>query len=387
MKYRVIDGDGHIIFPSEDWWKPYTPKKYWDWMPHDVTEPDGKTQLYFEGKPAPSRLPSGYNRMSGDSGAVGLVPGGFKKFDTLNAVTLAEARRMGGANPKDRLTAMDEDKVDIAYLYPSQILSVVPALSSSAFALAMCQAYNDWLYDFCSADLKRLRPVALVPQQDTVLAVEEMERARKRGFSSVMLRPNPINGMNIDHPSYDRIWAAAQDLNMAIGIHEGWGMNIPEAGVDRCHTMLQGHIVCHPFEHMLACLLMITGGIMERFPKMRVGFMESGAGWAPYWLIRMDEHFEKLAHQPSLHTPKLKERPSETFKRQCYLGVEPDDEMIPYMIERGLEDTLIFSSDFPHFDAIFPGSVDAMAKRQDMSDQAKRKALHDNSVRFYDEAA
>ncbi|MBI2867367.1 MAG: amidohydrolase family protein [Chloroflexi bacterium] len=107
--------------------------------------------------------------------------------------------------------------------------------------------------------------------------------------------------------------------------------------------------------------------------------MESGAGWAPFWLNRMDEHYEKL-HR---FYPEITEEPSATFKRQCFLGVEPDDHLMPQMVDSGLEDTLIFSSDFPHFDAIFPGSAAALADRNDLSPEAKRKALRDNGLRMY----
>src|SRR5262249_45475418 len=158
-----------------------------------------------------------------------------------------------------------------------------------------------------------------VPQQDLILAVEEMERMAEKGVKSIMLRPNPILGVNIDHPNYERVWAAAQEMDITIGIHEGFGMPVPQAGVDRCTTYIQGHIVSHPIEHMLACLLLTTGGVFERYPRLRVGFMESGAGWAPFWLNRMDEHWEKPQHGSD-----LPERPSAYFKRQCFLGVEPD---------------------------------------------------------------
>ena len=107
--------------------------------------------------------------------------------------------------------------------------------------------------------------------------------------------------------------------------------------------------------------------------------MENGAGWAPFWLNRIDEHYEKLRR----FYPEIKEEASETFKRQCFLGVEPDDHLIPHMVDFGLEDTLIFSSDFPHFDAIFPGSVAALADRDDLSPVVKRKTLRDNALRMY----
>ena len=345
VDYEVVDADGHIELP-DGWWQPYLPAKYREWAPSlQGRGAEGREfTRHWPDPPAPTR------------------------------------NHPGGADPHARLAAMDLDGVDVAYLYPSQVLSVMPTLKSSAFALALAQAYNEWLLDYCSVDPHRLRPVALVPQQDLVLAVEEMERVAARGVRAVMLRPNPVLDVNIDHPNYERVWAAAQAAELTIGIHEGAG-GLPrgaQAGVDRCHTFSQVHVVCHPFEHMLACLLLLTGGVLERHPRLRVGFMESGAGWAPFWLNRMDEHWE----QPHSGRP-TPEPPSFYFVRQCFLGVEPADHLLPQMLEFGLGDSLVYSSDFPHFDAVWPGSAAALLDRTDVADAAKRKVAHDNALRMY----
>lgn len=379
LPYEVIDSDGHVRLPGEDWWKPYLPKRYWDWAPALVTKTDGSKHRYAEGRLLPPPLPLPVKSMAGSTSVGGfMVPGGWR-LENPESVSVAEARRLGGAVPKDRLAAMDKDDIAIAYLYPSELLSLPYVLSSSAFALAIQRAHNDWLADYCNADPHRLRGVALVPQQDLVLATEEMQRVRKKDMHAVMLRPNPIAGQNIDHRNYERVWSAAEHLHSAVGLHEGFGLTVPRAGVERCHNFFQGHVVSHPVEHMLAALALITGGVFQRHPKLRLGFMESGAGWAPFWLNRMDEHHEKL-HR---FYPEMEEKPSVTFRRQCFLGIEPDDHLLPHLIDFGLGDALLFSSDFPHFDAAYPGSVAALAGRTDLADNTKRKALRDNALRFY----
>ena len=143
---------------------------------------------------------------------------------------------------------MDTDGIGVAYLYPSLITSLIAVINSAAFASALVHAYNDWLLEYCSVDLHRLRPVALVPQQDLVLAVEEMERMVSMGVNAIMLRPNPVLGMTISHPNYERVWSAAEEMDVVIGIHEGLGVHwaVPEAGVDRCRTVMQAHIVSAP---------------------------------------------------------------------------------------------------------------------------------------------
>lgn len=375
VDYETVDGDGHTTSFDAEWWKPYLDKKYWEWAPKYV---DGVCQAEGRAYPMPHPLPG---QQDGQIGGL-MTPSGWRLKD-LNEVSAEEARVLGGHKPEDRIKAMDRDGVDVAYLYPSELLSLPWALHSSAFAMALSRAHNDWLHDYCAIDRYRLRPAAIIPHQDVVLAVEELERVRKLGYQVVMVRPNLCLGLDLDHKNLDRFWATAQDLELAIGVHEGFSQGsdtMPRMGEHRTHSWFQLHAYEHPAEHMMACMLMITGGVMERFPRLKVGFMESGAGWASFWLHHLDEHHEKLYRfYPEL--PSL--RPSEYFMRQCFLGVEPDYERMGDLIDSGYEDCLVFSSDFPHFDAIFPGSVAACANRDDLTDGQKRKILRDNALRMY----
>jgi len=370
LDYETIDGDGHTAQQPEGWYKPYLPKKYWEWAP----KADENYTTVAEGREFPLPHPL----LSTSLG----IPLGWKLADPTE-VTPEDLRKRAGVDVNDRLKYMTEDGVGISYLYPTELLVMPWALASSAFAMAYSAAYNDWVHDWCSADPHRLRPVAVVPPQDTILAVEELERVAKKGFKAVMVRPNTCLGQDVDHPNMERFWAAAQDLDMAIGIHEGFSQGspyMPRLGQERTKNWYQLHAFEHPAEHMMASMLMITSGVMHRYPKLRVGFMESGAGWAGFWLHHLDEHHEKLIR---MYPELAPESATYYFQRQCFLGVEPDYAQVPHLIECGLEECLVFSSDFPHFDAIWPGSVAAMADRKDMTDVQKRKALRDNALRMY----
>lgn len=375
--YETVDADGHTVLGSYDWWKPYLEKKYWEWAPKPVLEPNQEGNVLCEGRLY--KLPMPYPGTNEKSSLGGLMTPGGWQLDDLSSVSVAEGRKAGGANPEDRLEAMDADEVSIAYLYPSELLSLPWAVLSASFAMALARAYNDWLQDYCSTNPHRLRGAAIIPQQDLVLALEEMKRVRKIGLQTIMLRPNLIGGITFQHKNYEPIWAAAQDMDMGIAVHEGFGVEMPTIGWDRTQNWMQAHALQHPAEHMAACMVLITGGVFQRYPKLRMAFLENGAGWAPFWLDHMDEHYEKW-HR---FYPGLDEKPSLFFKRQCYLGVEPDYGLIPHLVEFGLGHTLVFSTDFPHFDAIYPGSVATMANRDDMTDELKRQVLRDNALRLY----
>lgn len=378
--YTIVDADSHIVLPDSDsWWRNSLPAKYAEWMPRYE---DGVLQAEGRVIESPSSTFHGHPTQAawfGETQGATYTPGSWAMDDPA-AVEVLDALRRGGLDPKDRLAAMDHEGIGLSYIFPSKVLGLLPALRSSAFAHEIVKAYNDWVIAYCAEDAERLKAVATVPQHDIVLAVEEVERVRDKGVRAITLRPNTVAGMNIDDPSYDTLWACCAQHDIAVSFHEGFGVaKIPRIGTERTHDTMQGHMVSHPFEHMMAVLLLITGGVLERFPTLRFAFMESGASWAPFWLNRMDDHVEQFAKD----RPPLPERPSTYFKRQCFLGTEAEDPLLPSLIEYGLEDTLLFCSDFPHFDAHFPGAVAGLTERTDIGDAVKRKMLSDNAHRLF----
>ncbi len=125
----------------------------------------------------------------------------------------------------------------------------------------------------------------------------------------------------------------------------------------------------------------IVGGVLERFPKLRLAFLEGGVGWVPFWMDRMDEEVEKRG---AAEAPYLTQRPSEYVKSgRIFFGVECEEHTIPDAVRWGLADTLLYSSDYPHWDGDWPHTVAAVRERDDLSEDVKRKMLHDNAVRFY----
>jgi predicted TIM-barrel fold metal-dependent hydrolase len=136
----------------------------------------------------------------------------------------------------------------------------------------------------------------------------------------------------------------------------------------------------HPFEQMAACAGLLFGGVMERHPDLRFVFLESGCGWLPYWLERLDGHWENW----SGHLPEVKQRPSETFRRQCFVSMDPDDACAPGVIEQVGDGCLVWASDYPHTDAPFPGAVkQTLEVLQDVPEASRRRVLGENALRLY----
>jgi predicted TIM-barrel fold metal-dependent hydrolase len=155
-----------------------------------------------------------------------------------------------------------------------------------------------------------------------------------------------------------------------------------QAGSDR-YSDFGRHVACHPLEQMLACLTLCGDGVLDQFPRLKVAHLESGSGWVPFWLERMDEHWEHFSHGVSKTTP---ERPSFYFKRQCMVSCEAGEELVGCFAEHVGEDYLMMATDYPHPDAAdkFPDrTVGDLTRSTDISAETKRKILWDNPARLY----
>jgi predicted TIM-barrel fold metal-dependent hydrolase len=119
-------------------------------------------------------------------------------------------------------------------------------------------------------------------------------------------------------------------------------------------------------------------GILERHPRLRVAFLECGAGWVPYYLHRLDEHLEVFGY-PNVD---LTAKPSEQFRRQCFVSVEEVEPGLPQVLT-DYPDCVVFASDYPHADGIFPGATKELLDTDQLDDAARRRVLRDNAVRLY----
>lgn len=139
------------------------------------------------------------------------------------------------------------------------------------------------------------------------------------------------------------------------------------------------HVFSHPVGQMLAAASFCGGGILERHANLKVAFLEGNCSWLPFFLWRLDEHWERLG---DVHAPELTMAPSAYWKRQCFASVEPDEEPAKYVIGDFGSGGLVFSTDFPHGDSKFPESIDRFLDL-DISDADKRKILWDNCAAYY----
>lgn len=287
-----------------------------------------------------------------------------------------------GASAEAQLHAMDRDGIDEAWLFPSFTGYLVgyEALEP-ARASAFAHAYNSWLRELCSADPSRLHGVGLIARHDPDAMLAELERVRGWGWRTVVLRPNPVRGRTLAHPDDAPFWAACEAHGVSVALHEGAHARVPAAGADR-FTSHFAQIACsHPLEAMMAFLALVEGGVLERHPRLRVAFLESGCGWVPFWLHRLDSLAK--SYPGAEVAERMPQLPSTYFKRQCFVGLEPDEPGIEGFIQQIGSDNLLFGTDFPHLDHEGDLVAQAMALEARIGRPALQAVLHHNPRRFF----
>ena len=153
------------------------------------------------------------------------------------------------------------------------------------------------------------------------------------------------------------------------------------AGEVRFDSFIYMHTIGRPTETVIQFVGLMYAGVPEKFPNLRIAFLECGAGWVPYWMERMDEEWEKRG---DVEAPLCKQKPSEYITHgNWFFATEPEEKMLPYVIERIGDDRIVFASDYPHWDAMFPRVVSTIRGRQDISAGAKEKILGKNADALY----
>lgn len=274
-----------------------------------------------------------------------------------------------------RLRDMDTEQIDISVLFPTGGFSVTQ-LPERDYAAAYCRGYNDWIASVC-AESPRLKGVALVPFQDVDAAAKETQRAiGELGLAGIAVGTFGMKE-HLGQPMYWPIYEQLEKLNVPLLVHNS---RQGPAGEIRFDTFLFRHTVGRPFETLLDCAALVYGGVPEKFPGLRIAFLECGCGWVPYWMDRMDEEWEKRQSE----APLLKRKPSEYITAgNWFFAAEPEESTVPFCLERIGEDVVLFASDYPHWDGGFPYMTSTVKGREDITEPQKTKIMRDNAARLY----
>ena len=246
---------------------------------------------------------------------------------------------------------------------------------------AMARAYNRWAEEMRETSGGRILAAGPVPLNDITRAVEEVRYANENlGTGCFWARPNPFNHRTLGDRYYDPLYEILQDLDVAFATHEFMGLVGTSAGADRFDSFVEWHSCVHQMEAQMAMLSMIVNGVFERFPRLRVAYMEAGSSWVPSWLHRIEEHVELAGW---LEAPECSKEPIEYFQRNCYVTTECDEHLVRHTIEELGDERILFETDYPHPDSKYPHAVSTFLSQDGVSQASKARILWDNAVDFY----
>lgn len=301
---------------------------------------------------------------------------------------------MGNPDARAWNEFLEKSGIECTVVYPSYGLSV-GRIVDSEWAIAACRAYNNWLYEKFVNSSPRIKGMALIPIQDVDAACAELSRAVKElGMCGAML---PSNGEGIKGHlgarAYWSVYEEAEKLDCCLAVHGGCHHHF---GMDTFSTYYPIHALGHPFGIMVQAAAMLAHGIFDRFPKLRVAFLEGGATWVPFFMDRIDRSYNRAHFQVDLQGelllgPRPDEKASDYFRRhiregRIFVGFDCDDSGLGFAVQKAGRDPFLFASDFPHeiFDAATcRHEIDELLSREDLTQKDKEAVLGGNAIRLY----
>jgi predicted TIM-barrel fold metal-dependent hydrolase len=363
-----------MIWLPPDLFTSEAPAAQKDKMPYVADSPEGPRWVARNG------ASFGYVGGVGSAGTK-YAPGKQLRVDVMASTGLYEDGLKGIRRPGDphlRKKEMDRDGVDAEVIYG--VLAAAAKLEDHEASVTMLKIYNTWMADFLTHYPERQIGLACLPFGDIPAAIAEVHRVAKLGYRGIELSCS----WNMDpmwHPQWEPLWQAIDEVNLPLHFHTFPSVS-PKlreqyTGLTQRALMYSGLCL---FQLSLANILTALMGraVFERYPRLRVVFGESGIGWIPYVLDRMDfEYEDQYKDLP------LKMKPSDYWRRQCKATFQYDRIGLKLIDEMGAE-TLMWGSDYPHPDGIWPESEKYISEQfKELSPEVTRMITCDNAGRFY----
>ncbi|MBI3743463.1 MAG: amidohydrolase [Chloroflexi bacterium] len=379
---ELIDADGHVLETPDAWTARIEPK-YRDQAPR-IRLINGKDIWFVEDHPL-------FEATLEEPAAIGGAAG-----EDLESLRKKGRRYLqnpaGGFYPDERIKVLDAEGMARAVLYPTTgLFTNHGRMRDTNLVTAAAHAYNDWIADYCRAHPSRLHAAAQAPLHDVEAACTEIRRAVERlGLRAAFTRPAPhVGNRPLNDVVYDPFWATLQELGVPLALHPGVGEELPSASRffqifgERPSQRRPGQGISfsqglgNPMDMIVSLGWLILGGVLERYPRLKVVVLESGGGWAQPVLERMDHHYKVFPYELT----HLSMKPSDYFKRQVWISFDPDEKMLPITAELLGADRVVWASDYPHPDAKYPGCGDEVREVLDRLPATARSLIGGDNAR------
>ncbi|HUY20439.1 MAG TPA: amidohydrolase family protein [Candidatus Binataceae bacterium] len=286
----------------------------------------------------------------------------------------ASANRAGSA--ADWIALLGQTPIEQTVLFTSDGLSM-GWLRQREYTIRICRAYNDYMAARFAID-RRLHPMAIIPMQFPEEAVKELRRAVKElGLLGAMV-PSTGLPLHLGHEFFWPVYKEASDLECALAVHGGCNGGI---GLDSFDRLLHSHILHHPVPLMIAFVATVCGGLFERFPGLRIAFLEGGVGWVAMLYDRIERERE-LGAGENLELPQITKY---LESNRVLVGCEGNDQILPYLVKTLGARGFGYSSDYPHEADLVDvkREIDETLENHELSRDDKAAILGGNAREFY----
>ncbi len=272
---------------------------------------------------------------------------------------------------------MDAMGIDIAFLFPTKMLSLSahPVLETQ---LGYLRAYNRWLTEVVLPREPRLRALLCLPFNDPEASLAVVrDFGDKPGVSGFMV--TSAHNIAVQDNRYMRLYAELEERNLPLAFHSVYNWN--DHAFSSAQRFISVHALGFVFYNMLHIINWIVHGLPERFPKLKLIWMESGLAWVPFVMQRLDNEYLMRSNE----CPALKMLPSE-YMKQMYYSVQPMEMPEDLSILQttfkmiNAETQLLYSSDYPHWDFDLPSVIYDLPF---LSEEQKRNILGGNACRLF----
>lgn len=367
--YKIFSADSHVSEPG-DLWVQRIDREFRFRAPRlEQRERDGRLQdvwLYEGFPPHPVGVGLGAAGRDGES---------FRAAGKGYAEALP-----GGWDPAERLKDQDIDGVEGEVLHTTLAFRLF-WLQDAKLQRACFRVYNDWLSEYCSFSPRRLVGVPLISLYDVDEGVAELRRAARLGLRGAMIFLSPPAPCPpYTSKLYDPFWAAAEEMDMPLVLHEITGgaesRLSPSSYWDENQSL--GAIV-QPHEAQRTLAQLILSGVLERFPRLKVISAENGTDWLPWWIGRL----ERSARRAGSYPTRLSLTPVEYYRRQIYFTYIDEPHAVENRERIGV-DRLMFATDYPHSASTWPRSQRVVERdTAAMQPEVRRQLIHDNVLSVF----
>ncbi|HZS15553.1 MAG TPA: amidohydrolase family protein [Candidatus Dormibacteraeota bacterium] len=369
--FRLVDCDGHILEPL-DIWERYVPRKYVDAANRACSvynDPEGGARAWINGELKAKGMQGG--------GTYGLSQEEGAKRRWLPG-ELADGGFFATSRVSDQ---MDPQDIEAVVIFGS-VGNVLNGVRDGDLLAEMCRGYNNWVFDeYCSAHPDRLFPMAYLPWQNVAEARKELRRTAEKGFKGIKV---PAKRRLVEKPVYDPVldpvWADAQDAGMTLAVHPSTSFDdMPEMA--DVLTREEGALpaaggILSPLNGMVMLTYFMYGGILDKYPGLKLAIIECNGGWMPLLLDRLDRQYK----MDPRNYPGVKRLPSETFMQQCAVAFMAEETTLPAFAEK-YQDQIIWGTDYPHLDA--ENVAEIRETLEPVPADIQVKILRNNAIRVF----